>query len=272
MLPAFVDAPWLIEHRSEVVLADVRFYLDGRDGRHAYQAAHLPGAVYIELADVLADPPSQAGGRHPLPTPERFARGLGAAGITDADTVIAYDDAGGVIAARLVWLLRVLGRPAALLDGGLQAWEGELETGEPAARKPPATFRPQPWPLARLVDVGEVAGGGGLLIDARDPARFAGASDPVDPRSGHIPGARNVPAREHLGPDGRLRDLEEVRARFAAAGVRAQEPVISYCGSGVTACFNLLALEQAGLGPGRLYPGSWSQWSRDPTRPVQTGS
>lgn len=271
MLPPFVDATWLSEHRSDVVLADVRFYLDGRSGRNAYEAAHLPGAVYVELSDALSDPPSESAGRHPLPSPERFARGLASAGIGDGDAVVAYDDTGGAIAARLVWLLRVLDRPAALLDGGLRAWKGELQTGEPAARKPPATFSPRPWPVERLVDIDEVAAGAGLLIDARDPARFAGGPDPVDPRSGHIPGARSVPVSDHLGPDGRLRGAEELRERFEAAGVRRDQPVVSYCGSGVSACFNLLALEQAGLGPHRLYPGSWSQWSRDTTRPIVTG-
>jgi thiosulfate/3-mercaptopyruvate sulfurtransferase len=272
----FVDIPWLQAHRREVILADVRFYLDGRPGREAYERGHIPGAVYVELTEVLSEPEPDAGrGRHPLPSPERFAAGLGALGIGPDDAVIAYDDAGGVIAARLIWLLRALGRSAALLDGGLSAWPHPLEPG-PGRRWSPRHHPPQRWPADRLAGIEEAAGAGAsgapeALIDARDPERFAGGPDPVDPRSGHIPGARNVPARGHLGPDGRLEPPERLREAFAAAGIGPDTPVVSYCGSGVTACFNLLALEQAGLRAGRLYPGSWSEWSRDPDRRIGTG-
>ena len=271
----FVDAQWLSTHRDEVTIADVRWYLDGRSGRAAYEAGHIPGAVFIDLPEVLSDHASDAGGRHPLPSPERFASALAALGIGDSDTVIGYDDDGGVVAARLVWLLRVTGRQAALLDGGIEAWTGELEAG-PAPPRARATFTPVPWPEDRLASIDEVAASsisadGPLLIDARDRGRYAGGPDPVDPRSGHIPGAVSVPAREHLAADGRMGSTDELRRRFEAAGVGPQTPVISYCGSGVTACHNLLALERAGLGPGRLYPGSWSQWSRDPSRSVETG-
>ena len=271
MLEPFVDAAWLDAHRSEVVLADVRFYLDGRSGREAYERGHLAGAVYVELADVLSEPGlDPAAGRHPLPSPARFAAGLGALGIGDDDAVVAYDDDGGVIAARLVWLLRAIGHEAALLDGGLAAAPGQLETGSGAAR-PAIRFTPRPWPANRLATTDEVAAGGAILIDARDQSRFAGGSDPVDPRSGHIPGARNVPARDHVGADGLVAGPEQLRASFRdAAGIGPGTDVISYCGSGVTACFNLLALERAGLGPARLYAGSWSQWSRDPARPIET--
>lgn len=269
MIGPFVDAAWLRQHQAEVALVDVRWYIDGRSGRAAYEAGHLPGARYIELADVLSGPPSDADGRHPLPSPERFAAGLARAGIDEHDTVIAYDDAAGAIAARLVWMLRALGQPAALLDGGLAAWTGELETGAPP-RPAPANWVVRDWPQHLLATIDEVAGTDAVLIDARDGNRFAGGPDPVDPRSGHIPGARSLPATGNLDEEGRIRSHAALRRRFADAGADGERPVISYCGSGVSACLNLLALERAGLPPGRLYPGSWSQWSRDPNRPVET--
>jgi thiosulfate/3-mercaptopyruvate sulfurtransferase len=212
-----------------------------------------------------------AAGRHPLPEPADFAVAMGALGIGDDDTVVAYDDAGGVIAGRLVWMLRATGHEAALLDGGLDAWRQELET-TPTVREP-TTFTARPWPGDRLATIEETASaalsGTATVIDARQRERFDGEPDGVDPRAGHIPGARSIPCRENLDADGRLLPVEQLRARFDfGEGTEA----ISYCGSGVTACHNLLALEQAGLGPGRLFPGSWSQWSRDPARPVQTGA
>lgn len=270
MIPPFVDQAWLGRHRAEVVLADVRWYLDGRSGEQAYERGHLPGAVYVELGDVLSEPPSDSEGRHPLASPERFAAGLGQLGIGAQDTVIAYDDAGGRIAARLVWMLRVLGQPAALLDGGLTAWEGPLEQG-PAPERPAVATPVRPWPQDSLATIDQVAASEGVLIDGRDPSRFAGGPDPVDPRSGHIPGARSVAAAENVDANGRLLPDSDLRARLIEAGVGEKAEVISYCGSGVVACHNLLVLEHLGLPSGRLYPGSWSQWSRDPTRPAETG-
>jgi thiosulfate/3-mercaptopyruvate sulfurtransferase len=283
----FVSFDWLREHRDEVLLADVRWYGDGRAGRAGYEQSHIPGALYVELEEALSGPGEAADhGRHPLPTPERFAAGLAAAGIGDGDTVIAYDDAGGVIAARLVWMLRASGHQAALLDGGLGAWPAEELVSGPVARAdgPPtgaatqsgAThFTPTPWPAELLVDIDgaaqAAADGSAVLIDARPADRFAGAPDALDPQAGHIPGARSVPTREHLSADGTIADAQTLRARFAAAGIEPGTAVISYCGSGVTACHNLLALERAGLGAGRLFSGSWSQWSRDSSRPIATG-
>jgi thiosulfate/3-mercaptopyruvate sulfurtransferase len=271
VIAPFVNADWLRQHRAEVVLADVRWYLDGRSGREAYEAGHIPGAVFVDLDAVLSEPhDDDSHGRHPLPTPERFAGGLAELGIGDGDTVIAYDDAGGVIAARLVWLLRAAGHEAALLDGGLAAWPAtDLHRDHPRPR-PPATFTAVPWPPDRLVDIDEAAATTDVLIDARDRTRFGGGPDPVDPRSGHIPGARSVPTREHLDSQQRIHSPEQLRATFAEAGIERGTSVVSYCGSGVTACHNLLALEYAGLGPGRLYPGSWSEWSRDPARRTAT--
>lgn len=269
MIAPFVDAGWLQQHRAEVTLVDVRWYLDGRSGRDAYASGHLPGAVYLELGEVLAAPPSDAEGRHPLPDPDRFATGLGRLGIDEHATVIAYDDAGGAIAGRLVWMLRALGQPAALLDGGLAGWPGPLQTG-PSPATESRSPAPRPWPAELLATIDEVASGDAVLIDARDPVRFAGGPDPVDPRSGHIPGARSLPATGNLDAEGRIRPPAELRRRFSEAGVDGQRSVISYCGSGVSACLNLLALERAGIPGGRLYPGSWSQWSRDPNRPLET--
>jgi thiosulfate/3-mercaptopyruvate sulfurtransferase len=267
-----VDAAWLRAHRDEVVLADVRWYLDGRPGRAEYERAHLPGAVYIDVDEALAGPPSPQAGRHPLPDPETFARGMAQAGIGDGAAVVAYDDAGGVIAARLVWLLRATGHEAALLDGGLAAWQGEVERG-PGTAPAPARFTTVPWPAERLASIDDVADTtANVVLDARQRERYAGRTpDPVDPRPGHVPGARSAPCRENLDAAGRFLPADELRRRFEAVGARAGASVISYCGSGITACHNLLAMEHAGLGAGRLYPGSWSQWSADPARPAATG-
>ena len=270
MIAPVVDAAWTAAHLGDVVLADVRWYLDGRPGRPEHERGHLPGAVFVELDEWLAAPASPAAGRHPLPEPEVFARGMAELGIGDGDTVVAYDDQGGAVAARLVWMLRVTGRDAARLDGGIAAWEGPLETGP--VERPPASFTARPWPERALASADDAADRANAVIDARPRERYAGAGpDPVDPRPGHVPGARSLPAREHVGPDGRLLDRETLRARFAEAGVEGARPVVSYCGSGVTACMNLVVLEHLGLGPGRLYAGSWSQWANDPERPAETG-
>ena len=269
VLPPLVDAAWVAAH-DDVVLADVRWYLDGRSGRAAYDAGHLPGAVFVDLDRWLAGPASPAAGRHPLPDPALFAEGMGALGIGDEDVVVAYDDAGGVVAARLAWMLRATGHDAALLDGGLAAWPGPLST-ERAVREP-ARFTRRGWPRERIATIEEVAEPAAVLLDAREAERFRGEREPVDPRAGHIPGARNVPARENLDASGRLLPVAELRRRFEAAGATGGTPVISYCGSGVTACHSLLALEHAGLGQGRLFPGSWSQWSSDPERPAATAA
>jgi thiosulfate/3-mercaptopyruvate sulfurtransferase len=266
-----VDLGWVQQRRDRVVLADVRWYLDGRSGLEAYRKGHLPGAVFIDLDRWLAAPGSPAAGRHPLPAPEVFAEGMAAAGIGDEQTVIAYDDAGGVIAARLVWMLRATGHDAALLDGGLTSYieGGELETGEQSpVRK---MFSARPWPTDRLASIDDAADGSFVVLDARDGARYRGEVEPVDPRAGHIPGAHNLPCRDNVDAGGRFLSVPELRERFAKVGVTEGTDVVSYCGSGVTACHNLIALEHAGLGPGRLYPGSWSQYSSDPARPAATG-
>ncbi len=250
------------------MLADVRWYLDGRSGRDAYTAGHLPGAVWIDLDAALANPPSPERGRHPLPHPRRFAAGMSAAGIGDETPVVAYDDAGGSTASRLVWLLRALGHPAALLDGDLTTWTGPLESGYVTAM--PESFTARAWPRERLTDIDDV-NGAGMLIDARAPERYRGEVEPIDPRAGHIPGATNVDWPANLGADGHFLPPAALRARFEAAGIAAAPDVTVYCGSGVTACHTLLALEAAGMEGAKLYPGSWSQWSSDPARPAAAG-
>lgn len=268
--PPIVDVDWLRPHRDDVAVCDVRWYLDGRSGHDAYASGHLPGAVFVDLDRWLAAPATPGEGRHPLPLPEVFAAGMRRAGISNGTTVIAYDDAGGATAARLVWLLRACGERAALLDGGLAAIDESLSVVEPVVV--PGSFDLDVWPAAPMADADEVAdavASGGVVIDARAPERYDGRNEPVDPRAGHIPGARNVPFAGNLDSAGRFLDPPGLRARYAAVGADTT-PAIVYCGSGVTACHDLLAIEHAGLPAARLYPGSWSQWSADPTRPVAT--
>jgi thiosulfate/3-mercaptopyruvate sulfurtransferase len=272
MLSPIVSADWLVEHRDEVVVADVRWYLDGRSGRDAYRVGHIPGAVWVDLETSLAAPATPDGGRHPLPRPETFAEGMAAAGIGDGTRVVAYDDLGGMVAGRLVWMLRTLGQDAALLDGGLGAWPGPVEPGDGVTPEA-ATYTPRPWPEDLIASTAQVAQrpDGTLLFDARAPERYRGDTEPVDPRAGHIPGARNLPFAGNLGPEGRFLPVDELRARFAEAGVGPDSDVIVYCGSGVSACHDVLAIEAAGGPRPRLYVGSWSAWSSSEGRPVATG-
>lgn len=261
----FVSGSWLEERLGDgrLVIADVRWYLDGRSGAQAFELGHLPGAVYVDLDKDLAGPSKKGTGRHPLPKPADFAAAMSRLGISRKSRVIAYDDAGGVMAARLVWMLRALGVRAALLDGGITAWNGAWESG-PADEPKPATFEPGRWPaklLAQLDELGEAK----VILDARPADRYAGEAPDLDARSGHIPGAVNVPCRENVDDRGLLLDKERLRERFAGAGVTpkrvARGKVVSSCGSGVTACHNLLVMEQLGFGAARLYPGSWSQYA-----------
>jgi thiosulfate/3-mercaptopyruvate sulfurtransferase len=256
-----------------MVLADVRWYLDGRDGRAAYEAGHLPGAVWVDLDRDLAShglPATE--GRHPLPAPEAFAAAMGALGIGDNTFVVAYDDTGGLTAGRLVVMLRMLGHNAAMLDGGLRAWTGPIDTGP--VQPGTAVFTPRPWPADRLVDAdttAAAAAAGTAVIDARPLERFTGEVAMVDPRPGHIPGARSAPWSAVLGPDGRMLPVDQLRRHYSALGVGDRGDTIAYCGSGVSACMNAVALEHAGFAPARLYIASWSGWSADPDRPAALG-
>lgn len=270
-LPPFVDAAFVADHGPRIVLADTRWSLDGSEGRRSHLAASLPAAVYVDLDEVLAGSPSPTAGRHPLPTPAAFAADLGRLGIGIDDPVVAYDQGSGAIAARLVWMLRAIGQPAAVLDGGFAGWTGPTAAG--GASRQPVVRAPVPWPDRLLADAHLVDAlrddPDAVVLDARDPDRYAGAHEPVDPRAGHVPGARNLPFSDNLDA-GRLRPLEQLRTRYAASGALGRREVVAYCGSGVTACHDLLVLEVLGV-EGRLFPGSWSAWSADARRPVATG-
>lgn len=268
MIPPVVDLDWLKAH-AEAVIVDVRWYLDDRSGLAAYEAGHIPGAVFIDLDEALSAPPSAAAGRHPLPEPVDFASAMVDAGIGDDSLVVAYDDAGGFSAGRLVWMLRTLGVQAALLDGGLQAWDGELSTEAAEEPSEDVTFPIAGWD-DQVASMDEAASGA-LVIDARGAERFRGEGGPGrDARVGHIPVAMSAPMTQNLDAQLRFKSPEALRARFAELGITAAADVISYCGSGVTACHNLLAMEHAGLGRGRLYVGSWSQYAAT-DRPAAVG-
>jgi thiosulfate/3-mercaptopyruvate sulfurtransferase len=265
-----VSSSWLVAHRSDVQIVDVRWYLNdlrGRTGWDEYRAGHIPGAVWLDIDADLSAPASPQEGRHPLPAPEAFAAALGAKGLAEGRPVVAYDDAGGSVAARLWWLLRALGEPAAVLDGGLAAWEaagGELSTEVPVVA--PVVRTARPWPSGRFVTADVLAASAAAVFDARSAERYAQGDDAIDPRPGHVPGAYSAPWAGNLDADGRFLPPDVLRARYAAAGGGA----IAYCGSGVTACHDLLAMTVAGLTDLALYPGSWSQWGADPSRPAET--
>ncbi|MDT4917145.1 MAG: thiosulfate/3-mercaptopyruvate sulfurtransferase [Pseudonocardiales bacterium] len=261
-----VSADWLASNLQNVRLVDVRWYLDGRSGRAAYRSGHLPGAVWLDVDVELAGWASPAAGRHPLPSPAQFAAVLGRVGIAAGTPVVAYDDAGGSEAARLWWMLHVLGEPAAVLDGGMQAWTGSLETQVPDVV--PVERPVLPWPAQRFVSADEVAVTGAAVYDARSAQRYAHGDPAIDPRPGHIPGAQSAPWAANLDGDGRLLAPARLREIYADALDRGG---VAYCGSGVTACLDLLAMEVAGVETTALYAGSWSQWAAEPSRPAEEG-
>lgn len=246
-------------------------------GPAAYAAGHLPGARHAHLDNDLASPPDGTSGRHPLPARVALAAWLRAQGLREGQQVVAYDSNGGAWAARAWWLLRWLGHgPVAVLDGGKPAWIAAglpLETGTApvvpagdfAAREPLV-----PPPVDAATVLANIAAAEAQVLDARDPARFRGDPNPLDPVAGHIPGARNRFFRDNLGADGRFLPPGALAAAFAP--LLAGKAAIVQCGSGVTACHNALAMAVAGLPAPRLYPGSWSEWIADPARPVETGA
>lgn len=259
------------------VVFDCRFDLSNPDfGPHAYLDGHIPGAFFLNLETDLSAPRTGRNGRHPLPDPARLAARLEACGVSHHTQVVAYDDANGMFAARLWWLLRWLGHNrVAVLDGGLQAWcsAGQpLDSAQPEAR--PATYTLAL--RANRVDADFVLKHLGLpqmlLVDARSPDRFRGENEILDPVGGHIPGAVNRFHRDNLQPDGRFKQASVLREEFGMLlGNHTPQQVVHQCGSGVTACANVLAMESAGLSGSLLYVGSWSEWCADPRRPVATG-
>lgn len=266
-----VSGEWLADHLGEAGLAvvDCRWYLDGRSGRDAYESGHIPSAVWADIDTDLAAPASTEGGRHPLPDPIDFASTMSRLGIGDTTRVVAYDDVGGVIAGRLWWMLDVLGHEAAVLDGGVAAWAGPLAT-VPVARVP-APFAVTSWPADRIMtkaQLAEALGSDLTILDARSADRFAHGG-PVDPRPGHVPGASSAPATDNL-TEGRLRSTDELAAHYEAVGADSGD-VVAYCGSGVSACIDLLAMRRAGLGNGKLFVGSWSAWGADESLPNEVG-
>jgi thiosulfate/3-mercaptopyruvate sulfurtransferase len=282
-----------------LVVVDARWVL-GKPGagRQAYLAGHLPGAVFLDLDTDLADEsiPPEVGGRHPLPSPSEFARRMGAVGIGDGSFVVAYDDSGGWVAARLWWMLEHVGHPgAAVLDGGWGAWlaagmpidvdlppvapsrlsvRGPAATGGGPAATGGGPAATGAWPGVITREELRARLGSVVLLDARAGERYRGEVEPIDPAAGHIPTAVSAPTAGNLGPDGRFLSPEALRGRFVTLGVgeRDGRPVVTSCGSGTSACHHSLAMRAAGLPDPLLYVGSFSQWSRSPGYPIATGS
>ena len=239
------------------VLVDVR-------PAKAFDAGHIPGAIFVDLDTDLSGSPTAEGGRHPLPSPDAFAAAMGRLGIGESAPVVGYDDSGGMVAARLWWMLDTLGQPAAVLDGDIDAWPGPLET---SAATPEAVERePRAWPAERFASAEQAEAAGArpdaALVDARAGDRYRGEPNPIDTRFGHIPGAESIPYASNLA-EGRFRPAAELRE------IHDDRPTVAYCGSGVSACHDLLARAIAGREPGRLFVGSWSAWAADPDRPVE---
>jgi thiosulfate/3-mercaptopyruvate sulfurtransferase len=261
------------------VVVDCRFEMSAPDkGRADWLKGHIPGAAYAHLDHDLSSPISAHSGRHPLPDPEHFSAWLASIGWSPEVLLVAYDEGSNAVASRLWWLMKYFGQRAALLDGGLAAWVAagfSLESGAPQRH---ATEQPElvadPHMTVDASTIHRSLGGDTLLVlDARAGQRFSGEMENLDSRAGHIPGALNRPFGSNLVPGGRFKAPQELREEFATLlGNRHTAEVVHSCGSGVTACHNLFAMELAGLGGTRLYPGSWSEWIRDPARPIATGS
>jgi thiosulfate/3-mercaptopyruvate sulfurtransferase len=269
-----VTPEWLREHMRDPDLRviDFRWYLTGRQGRDAYLGGHIPGAVFVDLDAVTGE----GAGRHPLPTKQQFQDEMRRAGVSASSRVVVYDDAGGSIAARLWFLLGWFGHGAqAVLDSGLQGWGQPLETKLPMVT--PGDFKAKAPQRSRIMDFRSVkrlskggAGAGRLIVDARVGERYRGEHEPIDPKKGHVPGAISAPWIDNLDADARFKSPDELRHRYKALGVDGKAGAVVYCGSGVNACHDLLALELAGITDVKLYEGSWSDWSHQDA-PVATG-
>ena len=280
--PPLVDAAWLAAHASDplVRVVDVRWYLGAKKGVEEHAKDHIPGAVFLDLDRDLCAEIAAGPGRHPIPHAEKLTATMQRAGVSRRTHVVAYDDAAGAIASRVWWLLHHFGHArVSVLDGGIGAWTAaghELEHQAPSfapgdfvAKAPSAEAV-----RARVADkqhVRECVGQPGVLVlDARDRDRYRGEREPVDARPGHVPGAKSAPWVENTR-DGHLLPRTELRALYEALGAATADEIIVYCGSGVTACHDVLALELAGIGKAKIYEGSWSDWARDPTLPAMKG-
>lgn len=278
MLP-LVSVAWLhariAEKKADLRIVDVRWYLSGKRGEDAYESGHIPTAVFVDLDHALASDPKIGPGRHPLPKREVFENAMREAGVSDTTLVVAYDDAGGSIAARLWWLLRHFGHSeSAVLDGGIDAWK---KAGFEIDRRSPAIdagdFHAKD-PRADFVDREEVKRAlsrGALVLDARARERYRGDAEPIDARPGHVPGAVNAPWSENL-ENGVFACAGDLAKKYASLGATNGREVIAYCGSGVTACHDLLALELAGIKGAKLYEGSWSDWAKQAELPAAKGT
>lgn len=265
----------LLDAGNQLVLLDVRWALGDPDGKAHYLSGHLPGAVFVDLERELSGAPSAEAGRHPLPAARDFEAAARGWGINPDSQVVIYDATRALAAARAWWLLRHAGfSNVRVLNGGLDAWTGAGYRLEPGDVRAEAGNVELGWDNLPVIDIGDAENFSGALLDARSFERYTGATEPIDPRAGHIPGALSSPTTENLGADGRFLDPEPLKERFAQLGVQATGdgagPVGAYCGSGVTAAHQILALETIGINAA-LFPGSWSQYSADPTRTTATG-
>ncbi len=270
----------LAEHLEspDWVVFDCRHTLgDPGAGERAYNESHLPGARFAHLDRELSAPVRPGSGRHPLPAEEGFTNWLGEQGVSPKSQVVAYDASGGACAARLWWMLKCLGHEArAVLNGGLGRWRNERRPMDSAPPRIGRTEYRAGFDRSQIITMGELLrvyrDPEVMLIDARARERFLGHEEPIDPAAGHIPGAVNRPYADNLAPDGTFISEEQLRSRFREVASKPDpRQVIHYCGSGVNACHNILAMEAAGYETGRLYVGSWSQWCSDPSRPFDTG-
>ena len=266
-----ISAPNLAAVLERTTVLDVRWSVGGPPGRPEYLEGHIPGAAYVELDTALAAPPG-AGGRHPLPSAQVFGDAMRCAGVSGSRPVVVYDAGNSVAAARGWWLLRYFGhRDVSVLDGGFAGWRAAgLPIEREVPKVQPGDFEPNAggMPLLDASGAARLAAGDGVLLDARAPERFRGESEPIDAVAGHIPGAVNLPSPSLVDATGHFLDPVALRLRFEAAGVGEGVKVGAYCGSGITAAHEVLALEVAGFSGAALYVGSWSEWIRDPERPV----
>lgn len=277
-----IEASELLEQikqgKGKLLVADCRYALtDPFAGCKAYEQGHIPGAVYVDLGELLSAPTTGMNGRHPLPDPQVFANGLAALGADNDILIVAYDAEDSSFAARLWWMLRWIGHEnVQVLNGGLRAWlaaGGELDTQTPPARRGNLDLQYRAMPTVTFGDVlANLESGDKVVVDARSPDRYRGENETIDPVGGRIPGARNRFFKDNLQADGRFKPAEALREEFRAVlGDLPPVQVINQCGSGVTACHNLLAMEIAGLQGAALYPGSWSEWCRQRDVPIARG-